>query len=103
MRTAPNPNKMITRGMSHHFFSCRANWKNSLTNDHIERKRLENLDGLRQGKSAKRLDCSQLASVAAASDRQWTSGGARYSAVLPRSTAAASCAHSKRFARFDCG
>src|SRR5215471_17931421 len=35
IRIAPSTNKSTTRGMSHHFFSCRANSRNSFNSRHM--------------------------------------------------------------------
>jgi hypothetical protein len=35
IRTTPSNSRITTKGMSHHFFSWRANFKNSLSSDHM--------------------------------------------------------------------
>src|SRR5437899_2987991 len=35
IRMAPSTNNSTTKGISHHFFSCRANSRNSLNNRHM--------------------------------------------------------------------
>ncbi len=37
--SAPSRSKTTTRGASHHFFSCRRNAKNSLSRDHMLRRK----------------------------------------------------------------
>src|SRR5215469_16023786 len=42
-RIAPSNSNKTTKGISHHFFSCRENSRNSLNSDHMERFHSNNL------------------------------------------------------------